>query len=52
MHGFIVMLLADIIIVANPHVNSVAVILLLLGVTIICAWMLHSMCAKINIAIK
>lgn len=48
-HGFIVMLLADIIIVANPHVNSVAVILLLLGGTIICAWGLKGICKRINV---
>ena len=40
-HGFIVMLLADIIIVSNPHLNSISVIILLLAITIVSAWGLN-----------
>ena len=43
-HGFIVMLLADIILIDNQNVNSVFVILLLFGVTVIGAWGLNGIC--------
>lgn len=48
-HGFIVMLLADIILVENPHVNSIVVILLLLGLTIICALGMNGLCKIIHL---
>lgn len=45
-HGFIVMLLADIILVSNPHLNAICVILLLLAITTLSAWGVNSFCRR------
>lgn len=47
-HGFVVMLLADIIIVSNPHLNSISVILLLFSITALSAWGLNLLSRKIT----
>ena len=47
-HGFIVMLLGDIILVSNPHLNSISVILLLLAITVVSAWGLNLLSRRIT----
>lgn len=48
-HGFVVMLLADAVIVESPDVNSVIVTVCLLLMTIICGWSLSIFCLRINL---
>ena len=50
-HGFVVMLLADMVLVKPSNVNSVLVILSLLGLTTVCAWGMNEICKKIKTCI-
>ena len=47
-HGFILLLLGDIIIASNPHLNSISVILLLFAITVVCAWGLNLLSRRIT----
>jgi peptidoglycan/LPS O-acetylase OafA/YrhL len=47
-HGFVVMLLADIILVSNPHLNAIFVILLLFAITTVSAWALNLLSRRIT----
>ena len=47
-HGFIVMLLADIKYIENPSVNSLFAIVFLIGITIASSWLLNYVCNKLK----